>query len=402
MEKRILVYTNHFYPENFRINEIAFILSKTRFKVHVISCIPNYPKGKFFKGYSFFKKRNEYLNHNLKVTRLPLIPRGNGSKLNLVINYFTYFISTFFYTAYLILFKKKYDYILVHHTSPIFIAVHPIVYKIFRKNKIILWDLDMWPDTLQALNIISNRNIINLLESIMKNVYKSYDKILIGSNSFFEIAQKRVEASKIEFFPNWAEDVYFNKIKKPKNILFFPSGFNILYAGNIGEAQDFNTIINSAKELNSHSVNFIFIGDGRFKNEFYNKLEKLNIDNIYLYNYQDIENIPYYFSISDALLLTLKNKDIFNRTVPAKLQSYMSAKKPIIGIINGEGKKIIKNSNCGITVLPGEERNFTKKILDLKYSDNKYLEGLGNNAYKYYMENFDFNLRYNQLINILE
>ena len=122
MAKRVLIYTNHFYPENFKVNEIAALFAGEDLEVQVITGVPNYPAGKIYEGYGFFKRNKEKVGE-VRVKRLPLIPRGSGSGIRLIFNYLSYFLSTFFYTVYLSFFKKKYDVVFVHHTSPIFVAI---------------------------------------------------------------------------------------------------------------------------------------------------------------------------------------------------------------------------------------------------------------------------------------
>ena len=178
MAKRILIYTNHYFPEQFKINDVVDWLKGDDFKIRVVTGMPNYPSGIIYSGYGIFSKKSNEIKDNLIINRLPLIPRGSGSKLFIVINYLSYFISTLAFTFYLIFFKKKYDVVLVHHTSPFFISIAPIIYKIFRSSKNILWDLDIWPQTLEGMNIIKNKTLINLLEHIVKKIYKFYDEIL--------------------------------------------------------------------------------------------------------------------------------------------------------------------------------------------------------------------------------
>ena len=161
MAKRILIYTNHFYPEQFKINEIVEWLSIRESHIRIITGLPNYPSGKIIKEYSNIFKDNVIIN------RLFLVPRGSGSNLMLIINYLSYFISCFFFTIYIALFKKKYDVVFVHHTSPIFIAFHPVVYSFFKKTKKILWDLDIWPESLQAVGVVKSSFIISSLEGLV-------------------------------------------------------------------------------------------------------------------------------------------------------------------------------------------------------------------------------------------
>ena len=153
MAKRILIYTNHYFPEQFKINEIVDWLSEKNYHIRVITGLPNYPSGKIYKGYFPFNRKANPDNKDIIVNRLLLIPRGKGSTLMLSLNYLSYFISCLVFTIYIIIFKKKYDLIFVHHTSPIFIAIHPTIYSLFYRTKKFLWDLDIWPDTLKAMNI---------------------------------------------------------------------------------------------------------------------------------------------------------------------------------------------------------------------------------------------------------
>ena len=204
MAKRILIYTNHFYPEQFKVNEIVDWLSKEGYVIRVITGIPNYQTGKYYKGYGLNSIYKTDYKENVIVNRLPLIPRGNGNSFMLILNYLSYFTSTFLFTIYL-LFKKKYDFIFVHHTSPILIAIHPIIYSLFhKKTKKYLWDLDIWPETLEAMNIIKSKSLLFWISQLVKFIYSFYDKILIGSKGFRAIIEKRFN-NEIIYFPNWAE-----------------------------------------------------------------------------------------------------------------------------------------------------------------------------------------------------
>ena len=169
MAKKILVYTNHYFPENFKINDIVNHFDDQEYSVKVITGIPNYPSGKIFQNYGYFKKTNE-IKGNIKIRRLPLIARGKGSSFRLFLNYLSYFFSVLIYTIYLILSNKKYDLIFVHHTSPIFIAISPCIYKVFNKQaKMILWDLDIWPESIEATGAIKNKKILKNVKKLVSN-----------------------------------------------------------------------------------------------------------------------------------------------------------------------------------------------------------------------------------------
>ena len=170
MEKRILVYTNHYYPENFKINDLIKWIDEDNSHIRVVTQIPNYPSGNYYSGYGLFLKSNQKLNKKI-INRLPVIPRRSGANLFLILNYTSYFISSFFFTIYLLIFVKKYDYIIVHHTSPPLISIHPILYGLFHKTIRIYWELDLWPETLKSLGIIKSNFILNIIRKIMIKIY---------------------------------------------------------------------------------------------------------------------------------------------------------------------------------------------------------------------------------------
>ena len=397
MAKRVLIYTNHFFPENFKVNEIAAMLSKDGDDVTVITGIPNYPDGKIPSGYGFFKHRKEVLD-TVKVTRLWLVPRGSGSKLRLIVNYISYFMSSFFYTLYISLFKKKYDVVFVHHTSPIFITISPILYKWIRKPKMILWDLDMWPDTLVALDVITSKKLISFLDALVGWIYKRYDKILIGSKSFTAKARSRVNSDKVDYFPNWAEDVFTEgKLIEPNNSPDFPEGFNIMYTGNIGEAQDFENVSNAMILLKNNDINWLIVGGGRWLSKLKEKVVNLSLtEKVFYYGNNPLETMPYFFSKADVMFFSLQDKEIFAKTVPAKLQAYMGSGKPIVGMISGEGNAIIKEADCGISVPSGDYKGFADAILKMS-TEKDALETLGANSLTFYTNNFSKQNRRDQL-----
>lgn len=403
MAKRILIFTNHFFPENFKVNEVARLFAEEGNFVHVITQTPNYPSGSFFKGYGIFRKSFENHKPNLTIRRLPVFPRGSGSKFELVLNYLSFFLCNLFYTTKLALLGEKYDVVFVHHTSPVLITLCPILYGKIRKSKLILWDLDMWPDTLVALGLVKNKKFELFLEKQMSWIYKQYDLILLGSRGFFNKANARVDPSRIEYFPNWAENV-FQENYTFSNYDEFPISktFNLVYAGNLGEAQDLENVSKAIDLLKDQPISWVFIGDGRFKSRLIELLTTSNLLNkvTFLGNHP-LEKMPYFFQKSDAMFLSLKKSEIFKLTVPAKLQAYMAAGKPIIGMLSGEGGDIIRESNCGFVSDSGDFRGFASNVIDLISLSANEREVLGKNGLDYYNRNFSFSHRKAQLKRIV-
>ncbi len=403
---KICIFTNHFYPEDFKVNDIAFELAKLGYEVTVLTAIPDYPKGKFYDGYSLFKRRHEIVN-GVNVIRLPIIPRGKGGAIRLVLNYLSYYfclsIFTFFHS-----FKHKYDRVFVHLTSPFFIGV--CARKLAKRQQIplLFWVLDLWPESLISAGGISNPLIIKPQIKMVQKVYNQCTKILISSKGFEKsICEKGNYKDKLVYFPNWAEDV---KGECPKDFdirqikPFDEEGnFIILFAGNIGEAQNLDAVIESAKLLKTEKqIKFVFIGDGRRKEHLMNLVKEYELEEtVFFPGRFPIETMPVFMNAASVLLFSLKDELCFNLTVPAKVQFYMSQGKPILAMINGDGAELVKEANCGFSVNAGDIESFVNVVIKIASVSKEELNKMGNNAKRFYKQNFTKEQRLKQIQFIL-
>jgi glycosyltransferase involved in cell wall biosynthesis len=401
LAKRILIYTNHFYPEQFKINEIVEWLSLEDYEIRVVTGIPNYPSGRFHNGFGFKSIFRTNYRDNVIVNRLPLIPRGSGNYFMLSLNFISYFLSALIFTIYL-LFKKRYDFIFVHHTSPFLIAIHPILYSFFyKKTKNYLWDLDIWPESLQAIGILKSSFLETIILKSINYIYSYYDKIMISSNELKNIIKERYDGE-IIYFPNWAEEcIEKNIYYEDLNIDLPIDKFMVMYTGNIGEAQNFNDLINTIKELKNEKLLWIFLGGGRYKKEFQSNLKKNNLSKLCIFKNQvRVDEVPSYAKYANFMFLSLKKNSVFEKTIPAKLQTYLALKKPVIGVLQGAGAKIIKHSKCGIVEEDGDYINLAHKIRKLLKLSNEEIKLMGENGRKFYENNFSQAIRKDQLLNL--
>jgi glycosyltransferase involved in cell wall biosynthesis len=361
---RILIVSQYFYPENFKINDIAFYLKTKEFDVTVLTSKPNYPEGKFFKGYNFFNKNTEIIN-GVKIIRVPTIPRLNGGAIGMILNYLSFLFFGFF--VFLFKIKNKYDLVFATLLTPATSLLPMIWIKKRFKIPVILWVLDLWPDSFYAntgfrINLVSKH-----IEKISDQVYNNADSIFISSNYFRKPIIKRLNSTKrFSFFPNWAEDIFYNKIKNTSLDQFnYPKGFNIVFTGNIGESQGFEDIVEAAKMTSHTSINWILIGDGRRRDWIKSQIEEYNIKNIYIPGRYPMELMPSYFSLADSLLITLKKDEVFSNTLPAKLQPYLTSGKPILGNLSGEGMDIIQNNSIGLACDPGNPAQLANLAIEM-------------------------------------
>ncbi|WP_047446022.1 glycosyltransferase family 4 protein [Alistipes sp. ZOR0009] len=387
-KKNILIVTPHFYPEDFKVNDIAFDLQKRGFGVSVVTCIPNYPQGKFFSGYSLFKKRREAIN-GVSVYRVAVIPRGNGSGVMLGLNYLSYLITATLTCLFLGL-RHRYSHVFVHETSPVTVGLPAILVKKIQRIPLFFWVLDLWPESIVAASGLKNKFILNKIDRLVKFIYRSSNLILISSKGFQKsILEKGDFRDKIVYFPNWAEDIFVKPIGNVE-LPSFPKGFNVMFAGNIGEAQNFEVVMQAALLTKRHKdIHYCIVGDGRKRSwvEEFVKRNELE-DTVHLYGRYPISHMPAFFDKADVMLLPLKDEPIFALTVPAKLQAYMASSKAVVGLIAGEGANIISEAKCGFCVEPSNFEKLAEVILQASILSKDELKTMGNNGRIYYDSTF--------------
>ena len=399
MEKRVLIYTNHFYPEYFKINDVVDWLSTENITTSVVTSNPNYPKGKIFKGFSIFGSKKIHKTAN--VYRLPVIPRGGGNKLILSLNYLSYFFSLFLFTFWLIITHGKYHTLLIHHTSPPLLFLPALIYKKIKGADVILWDLDMWPQTLSSVGILESKGLINFLEDLFKWFYKQFDHILLGSESYKEIAQKRINLNKTLYFPNWADLVFESQNPIEKN--YNPTKKAIIsYAGNIGQAQGLESLVEAVKLSKSRNYQIRLIGDGRARESLKNLVLSEGLNNqIKFYDSVNSKSLLDLFEESDFLYLSLNDSPLFSKTVPAKFQTYLASGVPIIGLISGETNHLIKDNNLGFSCNAGEANALSKVFDSLSNIQNSQYQKMKFNCNELYQSRFSSSLRKKELFDLL-
>jgi len=385
---KLLIISQHFWPENFKINDLAEKLAEKGHTVNVLTGKPNYPQGKFYAGYGLFFPRKEN-NNGVHIHRLPLIPRGNASCTRLFVNYFSFVITSCFY---MLFHHKKYDVILVFATSPITVAFPAILHRWFHKTKTFLWVMDLWPESVSAAGNIRSKRTHKILTKMVKFIYKHVDKILISSKSFrSSIEEKGVHAEKIFYAPNWAEEIYENpQINKQKYASLMPEGFKVMFTGNIGEAQDCEALLETAKKLNEmqNKVQLIMVGDGRKKAWFEKEVENEQLNNVHFLGKFPAEEMPNLIVHADILLVSLKNEPIFSLTVPTRVQTALASSKPIAAMLNGEGALIINEAGAGLTCNAGEAHVFAQNLYEFSLYTQEKLSEMGKCGKQYYDQYF--------------
>ncbi len=359
-KKHILVISQYFYPETFRINDIATEWVKRGYKVTVVTGIPNYPEGKFYKGYGWVRNNREIWN-GIEIIRIPIIPRGSNS-IGLILNYLSFVVSGFFWKCFT---RIKTDYVFIFEVSPMTQALFGVWYARRRKIPCYIYVQDLWPENVQIAAGVNNKKILSAIGKMADYIYKRCTRIFVTSQSFAESVKARgVEEDKVIYWPQYAEEFY--RPVPDKSSLISDDGItNITFTGNIGTAQGLEILPETAAALKKQDirVRFNIIGDGRNKKNLINQIQEKQVDEYFnLVGWQPAEDIPSIISASDAAFLSFANNPLYSMTIPAKLQSYMACGIPIIGSVSGESERIITESNCGIVCKIGDYHDLAKAI----------------------------------------
>lgn len=389
-KKKILFVCQYFYPETFRGNDIAFHLAEEGHDVHVVTGIPNYPKGKFFPGYGLFKKRHEVIN-GVRVTRLPLVPRGEDNKIMLMLNFFSFFIVGWFGMLFHALWHK-YDLVFCQQLSPVMMSSPAVLYKKMRHVPLYTWVLDLWPESLTAAGGINNKYILGFFNLFVKSEYKNSDKILTSSKSFDQSILKYGDyKDKVIYYPQWsdgASNASGLNFALPEKLQEFSSNgdFIVMFAGAVGEAHGMECNMQAALKTKEYkNIKWVIVGDGRRLDWVRSFVKENGIEEtvITLGRFPS-ETMPLFFEKADVMLVSLTDSPLFNMYSPAKIASYMAAERPIIAALNGEGGEVIRAAECGWNVKAGDSDSLAKLVIALSQTDRQELAVKGQKGKAYY------------------
>lgn len=386
---KILVVCQYYYPEPFRITDMCEELVRRGHEVLVVTGTPNYPMGEIYPGYENGQKMEEVLN-GVQVHRCITAPRKIGT-LHRLKNYFSYPLAS---KKYIKTLDASFDVVFVNQLSPVMMADAGIWYKRKYNKKLVLYCLDLWPESLCVGGIRKGSAIYKVFKAISKRVYRAADELLITSRSFRDYFKDMfgIADARINYLPQYAETQFLNLKEKDRGDIF-----NLLFAGNIGTAQSVSTIVEAAKLLQNEKVMFHIVGDGIELDGLKKRAEGLS--NIAFYGRKPIEDMPKYYEIADAMLVTLTADPIISLTLPGKVQTYMAAGKPIVGSINGETALVLNEAQGGYC---GEAENAKVLAENICALIKTKTDEIGLTNRKYYIANFSKETFINKLVDILD
>lgn len=399
---RILVVSQYFWPENFRVNDLVAEWVKRGHEVTVLTGIPNYPSGKVFGDYRSNPKAFENFD-GARVIRVPMLPRGNGS-VRLLLNYLSFVLSCAIFGSWRFRGVEA-DVIFVFEPSPVTVGLPAILLGKLKQAPVVFWAMDLWPETLAALGVVRSQCLLNWIGVMVRFIYDRCALVLGQSRGFLEsIAKYCTVKEKIRYFPSWAEDVFaVDPVAPAPEVPFEPNAFNVVFAGNVGEAQDMPAVLDAAECLKDNAaIRWIIVGDGRKSEWLKAQIAQRGLSERFIVAGRfPVERMPSFYAHADALLVSLKRDPVFSMTIPGKVQSYLMAGIPLVGMLDGEGATVIRDANAGVACDAGDGVGLAKAVLTLAAMTPEARYELGQNGRKYAQREFSRSRLMDRLENLL-
>ncbi len=400
---KVLIVSQYFWPENMRVNDLVEGLVQRGHEVTVLTGWPNYPEGRVFEDYRCSPEK--YANYQgAKIVRVPFIPRGKRS-ITLILNYASFFLSGSVLGSWKLR-GQEFDAIFVYAVSPIMSAIPALMIGKLKRVPVFIWVLDLWPETLKAVGVLSNARLLALVGKGVSWIYNRADYLLLQSTAFAasvkQYCTRTMPSERLVYFPSWAEDG-FSKLPAEGSPLieYDPKLFTILFAGNLGDAQDFPAILDVAEALRGEMlIRWVIVGDGRMSEWLGQQVSERGLNNVLLLGRHPLEAMPPLFTTADALLVSLKTNEVFEKTIPGKVQAYLASGKPILGMIDGEASRVIEAAGAGLACSSSDRAGFSKIVSQMAQMTSSQRQAMGASGKRYYEENFSKEKLFSNLISL--
>lgn len=386
----ILVVSQYFWPENFRINDLVQEWTRRGHAVTVLTGKPNYPSGRVFP--EFEQDPSGFVEfHGARIVRVPMLARAQGS-VRLLLNYISYVISASALGPWHLR-GRAFDVVFVFEPSPVTVGIPAIVMGKLKRAPVVFWVLDLWPETLSAIGVVRSRRVLGWVGRLVSFIYNRCTLILGQSRGFqASISQYCHDVRKIRYFPSWSEDVFAQSDAGPApEITSTMDVFNVLFAGNIGEAQDLPAVLDAASLLKDNpGIRWLIVGDGRKSEWLKSEVSRRGlVEQVQLLGRHPVERMPSFYYHAQALLVSLKKDPVFSLTIPGKVQSYLMSGIPILGMLDGEGAEVIQRAQAGLVCGAGDARGLADAVLKLAALDPSARHALGDNGRRFAKQEFD-------------
>lgn len=339
---KILIVSQYFYPESFRVNLIATELVERGHEVTVLTGYPQYPQGEIYDGYGFDVPYEKIWN-GVRIERVKMRPRGKNA-VGMLLNCYTYVQEA---KKWVRRCKEKYDAIYVFEVSPVTVGLPAVSYKKKFGTPIFFNALDLWPENVETVLGIKNKLVLGAIRRLVKYIYTESDCILCPSRSFVENTVERgVAREKVAFWPQFCAAPRLEGTQPPE--CYSSDCFNIVFAGNIGEAQGLDLLVETADRLRDTNVRWILVGDGRARERLEQTVQGRGLSDVITFiGRVSEEEANCYIHYADCAYLSFQKNKVLEMTLPAKLQTYMACGTPILVAAEGESARLVMEAQCG-------------------------------------------------------
>lgn len=403
---KLLIVSQYFWPEIFIINDLARTLAQQGHELVVVTGKPNYPEGAVYAGYQRSGIQRERFADGIELIRVPLRPRGSGGALNLLLNYASFVASGLLSLPWLLR-GRTFDAVLVFAPSPITAAIPAVLLKYLKRSHLALWIQDLWPESLMATGFVKNRLALRGVGQLVRWIYARSDTLLVQSQAFVAPVVRYASADKVVYYPNSVDQVFFQD--QPHEPLpealesMMGAHFCVVFAGNLGTVQALESILEAAKLLaDLPAVKLLLVGAGSRLEWLQRQIAAARLDNLLLAGRYPVAVMPALFKRASALLVTLKDDEIFAQTIPSKVQAYLAAGRPLVAALNGEGARVVEQARAGLTCAAGDAAALADCIRRLHALPQGELEHMGRAGRAYALEHFEMSRQATRLVEILQ
>lgn len=386
---RVLVLTQYYWPEAFRINEVVESLRETGCDVTVLTGQPNYPDGKVFPGYRAWSCGRQEHPDGYSIYRVPVIPRGAGTAWRLALNYLSFVVSATLHGA-RVLRRQRFDIIFVYGISPILQGIVGVALKRSKHSALVTWVQDLWPQSLETAGFVTNQRLLGWVGMVVEWIYRRTDLLLVQSRAFIPSVQAMAGGTPVVYHPNPGESAFRGPLYTGLPKLLLQPGFNIVFAGNLGTVQALDTVLDAATLLLPHEeIRVVLIGAGSRRDWLTREVASRKLRNVQLAGRFAPEDMPGLLSQASVLLVSLVRSPIMSETIPSKIQAYLAAGRPIIASLDGEGARIITEAGAGLACPAEDAPALARAILNLRAMSPEALRRLGAAGRCYYQQHFE-------------
>lgn len=386
---RVLVLSQYYWPEPFRINEVVESLRCVGCHITVLTGQPNYPQGDVFDGYRAGGFGAQPHDLGYSIYRVPLVPRGRGGAIGLVANYLSFVLSASVLGPWLLR-KQHFDVVFVYAPSPIIQAIPAVWLALLKRAKLVTWVQDLWPQSLEATGFVRNRHVLDMVAVLVRWIYRHCDLLLVQSEAFIPPVKAMAGKTPVQYHPNPGELAFGQAGSLGPPALVLAPGFNVVFAGNLGTVQALGTVLDAAELLLPHAdVRIVLVGSGSRSEWLQQEVVRRQLGNVQLAGRFPTEAMPGILAQASALLVSLARSPIMSQTVPSKVQAYLAAGKPVIASLDGEGARVLEASGAGVACPAEDATGLAEAVLRLRAIPHAELERMGEAGQIYYRQYFD-------------